>query len=73
MEEKKIIIAIEGMKCEGCMNRVNRVLNTFDEVEMCQVDLHGASITLKEPVSEAKLKEKIESLGFSVTNIKTCE
>lgn len=73
MKEKKRKIEIEGMKCEGCMNRVNRILNAFDEVEMCQVDLHGAIITLKEPVSEDKLKEKIESLGFLVTNIKTCE
>lgn len=57
-------ICIEGMHCEGCVNRVKNVLNNFKEVKKCQVDLGKAEIVLKKDIDLSIIKEKIESLGF---------
>ena len=57
-------ICIEGMHCEGCVNRVKNVLNNFKEVKKCQVDLGKAEIVLKKDIDSSIIKEKIESLGF---------
>ena len=40
-------IYIEGMHCEGCVNRVKNILNNIKEVKKCQVDLGKAEIVLK--------------------------
>ena len=58
------IIYIEGMHCEGCVNRVKNVLNNIKEVKKCQVDLGKAEIVLKKDIDLSTIKEKIESLGF---------
>ncbi len=57
-------ICIEGMHCEGCVNRVKNVLNNIKEVKKCQVDLGKAEIVLKKDIDLSIIKEKIESLGF---------
>lgn len=57
-------IYIEGMHCEGCVNRVKNVLNNFRKVKKCQVDLGKAEIVLKKDIDLSIIKEKIESLGF---------
>ena len=57
-------IYIEGMHCEGCVNRIKNVLNNFKEVKKCQVDLGKAEIVLKKDIDLSIIKEKIESLGF---------
>ena len=57
-------IYIEGMHCEGCVNRIKNVLNNFKEVKKCQVDLGKEEIVLKKDIYLSIIKEKIESLGF---------
>ena len=59
-------IYIEGMHCEGCVNRVKNVLNNIKEVKKCQVDLGKVEITLKKDMDLNIIKEKIENLGFKV-------
>ena len=70
MFNKKIekIIAIEGMKCEGCVNRVKNVLENMKEVTDCKVSLEDkqAKIILKKDIDDKIIKEKIENLGFKV-------
>lgn len=73
MFNKKIekVINIEGMKCEGCVKRVENVLEAMKEVSEVNVSLENkkANIVLKKDVEDEVIKEKIEALGFGVTQI----
>ena len=57
-------IYIEGMHCEGCVNRVKNVLNNIKEVKKSQVDSGKVEVDLKKDIDLSIIKEKIESLGF---------
>lgn len=61
-------IFIEGMKCEGCVNRVRNVLSSIPEVKRCIVSLEEkkAELILTKDISDSIIKEKIQSLGFQV-------
>ena len=59
-------IHIEGMHCEGCINRVSNVLSNIKEVKTYQVELGKAVIILKKDIDLNIIKEKIENLGFKV-------
>ena len=61
-------LTINGMKCEGCVNRINNVLSTVKGVESFNVSLENKSLTIKVK-KEKTLDEviaKIENLGFEV-------
>ena len=61
-------LTINGMKCEGCVNRINNVLNTIKDVESFNVSLETKTLTIK--VKKEKILNevitKIENLGFKV-------
>ena len=61
-------LAINGMKCEGCVNRINNVLSTIKGVESFNVSLETKTLTIK--VKKEKILNevitKIENLGFKV-------
>lgn len=59
-------IYIEGMHCEGCINRVKNVLSNIKEIKSYQVDLEKAEIILKKEIDLNIIKEKIKNLGFKV-------
>lgn len=59
-------ICIEGMHCEGCVNRVKNVLSSVKDIKNYQVDLGKVEITLKKDMDLNIIKEKIENLGFKV-------
>ena len=67
--EKKIYI--EGLKCGGCVKRVENVLKTFKEIKTFNVSLEEkvATISLKKDIDNNILEESITNLGFSVINI----
>ena len=61
-------LTINGMKCEGCVNRINNVLSTIKGVESFNVSLESKTLTIKVK-KEKTLDEvitKIENLGFEV-------
>ena len=61
-------LTINDMKCEGCVNRINNVLNTIKGVESFNVSLESKTLTIKVK-KEKTLNEvitKIENLGFGV-------
>ena len=61
-------LTINGMKCEGCVNRINNVLSTIKGVESFNVSLETKTLTIKVK-KEKTLDEaiaKIENLGFEV-------
>ena len=40
-------LTINGMKCEGCVNRINNVLNTIKGIESFNVSLETKTLTIK--------------------------
>ena len=55
---KKVILKVEGMKCEGCKNRLQNYLNSKEGVN-AQVDLEN-----KEAVIEYDDKLEIKDLEY---------
>lgn len=58
---------IEGMHCEGCSNRLTKVLNSLDGIVNASVSLEKkeANIEFDETkVSIKEIKEVIEDAGF---------
>ena len=66
---KKVEIKVEGMHCEGCSNRLSRVLNNVDGVKEANVSLENklASIEYDENITKIEdLEESIKEAGFEV-------
>ncbi len=66
---KNIELNIEGMKCEGCVNRIKKVLSTIKGIESFDISLETKILKLsvkKEKTIDEVIK-KIEMLGFSVS------
>jgi Cu2+-exporting ATPase len=61
-------LKIEGMMCPHCEARVKKTLEALPEVESALVSHESgtAVLTLKEDISDAKLKEIIEDAGYTV-------
>ena len=65
------IVKIEGMKCEGCANRVKNSIKELKVVKKIDVSLSDkeAIITYKKELSNDAINRKITALGFSVVEI----
>jgi copper chaperone CopZ len=67
-----IKLQIEGIKCEGCINRIKNVLT--ENFKMTDFDLspetNVLSLKVKKEKEGFKIAQKIEDLGFQVTIIK---
>lgn len=61
-------IYIEGMKCEGCVNRVKNVLSAIPGVKSCSVSLEDkkADLVLAKDIDDSVFQDKIEALGFTL-------
>ncbi len=61
-------IYIEGMKCEGCVNRVKNVLSAIPGVKSCSVSLEDkkADLVLTKDIDDSVFQDKIEALGFTL-------
>ena len=62
-------IAVEGMSCAACSNRIERTLNELDGVDQAVVNFASGRATVKHQtvLTDAVLHETIEALGYSVT------
>lgn len=65
---KNIDLKIEGMHCDGCAKRLEKVLNNIEGVESAKVSFNDkcASVEYTENVSIEELKEAIVDAGFEV-------
>lgn len=64
---KEIKLKIEGMHCAGCSNRLEKILNNVDGVEIAKVSLEEKSADIKYNEEEVELKtilQEIEDAGF---------
>lgn len=67
----KMIIKIEGMKCEHCSNRVSSCLKEIENVKKVKIhlDKKEAILYLNELIDENIVRNKIESIGYEVIEI----
>ena len=65
---KELKLTVEGMVCEGCENRVKSAISVMDGVENVDANHNTGIVTVnvKEDLDIAKIKEKIEDLGYDV-------
>lgn len=64
---KEIKLKIEGMHCEGCSNRLEKILNNVDGVESAKVSLKEKLADIKYNEKEVELNtilQEIEDAGF---------
>lgn len=66
---KSIELTIEGMKCEGCVNRIKNVLSTIKGIDSFDLSLEDKKLTLsvKKDKTIDEVIKKIEALGFGIS------
>ena len=69
--KKKIFI--EGMSCGHCVARVEKAFKEQELVKEVTIDLAGknAVIELTEELSDERIKEIIDDIGYDVVNIES--
>ena len=55
---KNIVIKVEGMKCSGCENGIEKVSANYENGTVM--------VELSEHINSNMIKERLEILGFSV-------
>ena len=64
---KKIVLGIEGMHCDGCVNRLTKVLKALDGVVDVKVSLENKSAEIEYDENELELddiKQAVSDAGF---------
>lgn len=63
---EKIKLNIEGIKCEGCINRIKNVLKEIKGIEEVNLSLETKTLTFcsKKDKITKEVIEKVENLGF---------
>lgn len=64
---KKIVLGIEGMHCDGCVNRLTKVLKALDGVVDAKVSLENKSAEIEYDENELELddiKQAVSDAGF---------
>lgn len=65
------VLTVEGMHCENCEARVENALNRLDGV-LCRASWKKktAVVSYSKEVPDALLRETVEALGYTVTEIR---
>lgn len=64
------VIHIEGMHCEKCQNRVERVLNDLDgAAARVHLKKKTAVVSMSREIGDGELKAVVEQAGYKVTGI----
>lgn len=60
---------IEGIQCEGCINRIKNVLSTIKGIPSYQLSLEDKTliVEVKKEKIIAEIIQKIENLGFEIS------
>ncbi len=62
-----MVLAVAGMRCNGCVDSVTRALNEFAGVEHATVDLAAGRVSVRGTgFDRSMLADKIRALGFEV-------
>jgi len=71
--DKKVEIKVDGMTCDGCVNKVKTTLEKVDGVESAEVSLKdNLAVILYDDskTDETSLKKAINTTGFKAVNAK---
>ena len=67
-------VAIEGMHCQNCKNRIEKHLNELDGVvSKVNLEKKTALVTYCRPVEPETIRKVIEDLDFTVVDLKKAE
>ena len=62
-----IVLGVEGMHCDGCVNAVTTKVSKVDGVESCEVSLEdGTATVVADPASFDEVQGAIAKLGYTV-------
>ncbi|MBI4890959.1 MAG: heavy-metal-associated domain-containing protein [Acidobacteria bacterium] len=65
---KSLSLAIEGMHCGGCVNRVTNALNKLEGVTVRSVQVGSASVEFDSgKLSEQSILDAVNKLGFTAS------
>lgn len=66
---KNVELNIEGMKCEGCVNRIKNALSIIKDINSFDLSLEDKKLTLsvKKEKTVDEVMKKIETLGFEIS------
>ena len=64
----KILLNVNGMKCNGCENRIKNALMTIDGVEDVKANYIDGTVEIisNNENIETEIKEKIIDIGFEI-------
>lgn len=73
MFHKKIIVKIDGMKCDHCAKRVHDSLTKLEGVKSVKVNLEGknATISYKDNIDIEQVSATIEEEGFHFIGVES--
>jgi len=65
---EKVELKVEGIMCQGCVNRINNILSSYKELNNYWVSLDDKTVTLE--INDTKILDdiinNINDLGFKV-------
>lgn len=62
------LFQIKGMKCQGCVDKLEKFIGELDGVELIDVELknHSVRVVFDEKLTQNMIKEAILDSGFEV-------
>lgn len=68
----KKIVTIEGMHCQNCLAKVEKVLGQIDDVKSAKGNLKNGTVTLKlkKEVDPSLMIAAVDQVGYQVTEVK---
>jgi uncharacterized protein len=63
-----ITLQVDGMTCDGCAARLERTLETSDEIERADASFAERRVTVSGTASHSAVTEAVQAAGFSVRN-----
>jgi uncharacterized membrane protein YraQ (UPF0718 family)/copper chaperone CopZ len=68
-DSSTVELAVEGMNCSSCANRIETAVGNLEGVESVQVDLSRGVASINGEASASELTTVIEDLGFEVAGL----
>lgn len=65
-QTKSTTYKVRGMKCNHCKMNLEKALTELQEVERATADVQQATLTVTGDVASEKVKDVVESLGFTI-------
>lgn len=65
-------VIVEGMKCDGCAENVNRLFSALDGVERVLIDREAKEVAVESnrEISETEFSEALATTKYTVVEVK---